>query len=285
MYKIGIIGNGFVGNAVAKGFSKEFNYQAEIRIYDKNPSLSLHTLDETINQSEFIFLSVPTPSRKSGDIDISIVDNALNEISNIKSKDSIILLRSTVVPGTSRNFQEKYKNLNIVFNPEFLTEKNAVLDFVSQERAIFGGENADVSKVEKLFRHRFGDELEIIKTDYETAELTKYMNNLFLATKVSFLNEMKILADSENIDWNTAVKGFTLDSRVGKSHNNVPGHDGKFGFGGSCFPKDIQALINFANKKGITMNVIEGAWKANLKVRPEKDWEQLLGRAISEDEK
>ena len=110
----------------------------------------MHTLDETINQSEFIFLSVPTPSRKSGDIDISIVDNALNEISNIKSKDSIILLRSTVVPGTSRNFQEKYKNLNIVFNPEFLTEKNAVLDFVSQERAIFGGENADVSKVEKL---------------------------------------------------------------------------------------------------------------------------------------
>ena len=223
MYKIGIIGNGFVGNAVAKGFSEEFNYQAEIRIYDKNPSLSLHTLDETINQSEFIFLSVPTPSRKSGDIDISIVDNALNEISNIKSKDSIILLRSTVVPGTSRNFQEKYKNLNIVFNPEFLTEKNAVLDFVSQERAIFGGENADVLKVEKLFRHRFGDELEIIKTDYETAELIKYMNNLFLATKVSFLNEMKILADSENIDWNTAVKGFTLDSRVGKSHNNVPG--------------------------------------------------------------
>mgnify|MGYP001273903880 FL=1 len=107
MYKIGIIGNGFVGNAVAKGFSEEFNYQAEIRIYDKNPSLSLHTLDETINQSEFIFLSVPTPSRKSGDIDISIVDNALDEISNIKSKDSIILLRSTVVPGTSRNFQEK----------------------------------------------------------------------------------------------------------------------------------------------------------------------------------
>ena len=111
------------------------------------------------------------------------------------------------------------------------------------------------------------------------------MNNLFLATKVSFLNEMKILADSENIDWNTAIKGFTLDRRVGKSHNNVPGHDGKFGFGGSCFPKDIQALINFANKKGITMNVIEGAWKTNLKVRPEKDWEQLLGRAISEDEK
>ena len=109
------------------------------------------------------------------------------------------------------------------------------------------------------------------------------MNNLFFATKVAFLNEMYMMVKEVDGDWNEAMNGFILDGRIGHSHLSVPGPDGKFGFGGSCFPKDIQALIAFGDELGVEMNVLKGAWKTNLKVRPEKDWEQLKGRAVSEE--
>lgn len=282
MYKIGVIGNGFVGNAVAKGFSQQFNYNAQIKIYDINPKKSVNNLEDTVNDSDFIFLSVPTPVNALGEIDLSIVNKALEDISMVSTKENIILLRSTVVPGTSENFQKKYANLNIVFNPEFLTERNAIKDFVNQDRIILGGKNRHVSEVEKLYKDRFGTDLPFIKTDFKTAEFIKYINNTFLATKVSFMNEMKIFADKLNIDWKVAVDGFKLDSRVGNSHNDVPGHDGKLGFGGSCLPKDIQALISFAEINDIDMNILKAVWKVNLQVRSEKDWEQLKGRAINE---
>ncbi len=280
---IGIIGKGFVGSAVQNGFTSDKNFLANIRIYDKDDSLKTHSLDDTINKSEIIFLSVPTPSRKDGSIDLSIVDSILNEINDCQQSQSIILLRSTIVPGSSNEFQMKYPKLNIVFNPEFLTEKNANFDFLNQSRIILGGYKKNTMKVANLYNWRFNNMIPIIQTDFATAELIKYMNNCFLATKVSFMNEMKIAAKISGADWDSAVKGFSLDERVGSSHNNVPGHDGKFGFGGSCFPKDIQAFIHFCEQNEIPVNVLMGAWQTNLKVRPEKDWEKLLGRAISED--
>lgn len=284
MYNIGIIGNGFVGNAVANGFSKKFGFEANIRIFDINIKKSTHTLEETVNKSEFIFLSVPTPALPGGDIDLSNVQDALKSIDDIIQKDNIILLRSTVVPGTTKDFQKKYKKLRIVFNPEFLTERNAISDFISQNRVVLGGEKSHLDKVENLYINRFGKNLDIIKTNFHTAEMIKYMNNLFLATKVSFLNEMKLLSNEIDVDWDKAIRGFCLDRRVGNSHNSVPGHDGMLGFGGSCLPKDIQALICFADKKNVDMEVLKGVWKTNLKVRPEKDWELLEGRAVTKND-
>ena len=134
-----------------------------------------------------------------------------------------------------------------------------------------------------LFRSRFGESISILETNYETAEMIKYMNNTFFATKVSFLNEMKLLADKCGVIWEDAVDGFIRDGRIGHSHMDVPGHDGKFGFGGSCFPKDIQAMINFGSERGVDMEVLKGVWNTNLKVRPEKDWEKLKGRAVVDD--
>ena len=279
--KIGIIGRGFVGSAVANGFSSNTGFDSDLKIYDKDPSRSLNNLDETINKSDFIFLSLPTPSKKDGSISLSLLEKSLNEINEInQNTDNILLLRSTVVPGTSQKFQNKYKNIRIVFNPEFLTERSAFFDFINQSRIIIGGLPENVKKVANLYHDRFGNHLPIIKTNYETAELIKYMNNCFFATKVSFLNEMKIIADSVGANWTEAVEGFILDGRIGHSHINVPGHDGKLGFGGSCFPKDVQALIAFAKNLDIDLNTLEGAWKTNLKVRPEKDWEELKGRSI-----
>tara|TARA_B100001250_G_scaffold412922_1_gene445457 strand:- start:1502 stop:2383 length:882 start_codon:yes stop_codon:yes gene_type:complete len=287
---IGIVGNGFVGSAVRYGFSPNVGVDADVRVYDKDHNKSTHTLEEVIIESDIIFLSVPTPSNQDGTMNVDIVDSVLNDIDNMNStmvdEVGIILLRSTVTPGTTRKLQEKYSNLTIVFNPEFLTERSANFDFINQNRFILGGEGHEhdgVNEVSELFRERFGHSLSIVETNYETAELIKYMTNTFFATKISFLNDMKLLADKCGVIWEDALEGFVRDGRVGHSHLNVPGHDGKYGFGGSCFPKDIQALINFGNELGLEMSVLKGAWETNLKVRPEKDWEQLKGRAVVDE--
>jgi len=282
---IGIVGKGFVGTAVAHGFSHQTGYGAEIRIYDIDPEKSQDTLEETVNKSEFVFLSVPTPADKDGFNDLSIVRSVLKDIESVcESPDNIILVRSTVVPGTTRALQKEFPSLRMVFNPEFLTERSACFDFINQTRVILGGDKKYTNKVKYLYKNRFGDFLPVLETSYETAEMIKYMNNLFFATKVSFLNEMKLLGEKVGVDWSSAIEGFVLDGRVGHSHLSVPGPDGKLGFGGSCFPKDIQALIKFGEQNNVEMNVLKGAWKTNLYVRPERDWEKLKGRAVSNSE-
>ena len=289
MQKIGIVGRGFVGSAVQFGFSPNVGCDAEVRVYDIDPNKSIHTLEETVHESDFIFLSVPTPANENGSINIDIVDSALNDISELSYdynwvNDHVILLRSTVIPGTTAKLQEKYKNLSIVFNPEFLTERSAKFDFINQSRFILGSSSDHYAdRVEELFKWRFGKTISIIKTNYETAELIKYMGNCYFATKVSFLNEMYQIADRCGANWEVAIEGFVRDGRIGHSHLAVPGPDGKFGFGGSCFPKDIQAIINFAEELGIEPDVLKGVWNKNLAVRPERDWENLKGRAIIEE--
>ena len=282
--KIGIIGNGFVGSSVAYGFSAQTGCDADVKLYDKDKSKSLHSLSDVVNKSDFIFVSVPTPSNKDGSINLDIVYDIFNEIYKLNNRtDNVFLLRSTVTPGTTRKLQIAFNNLNIVFNPEFLTERSAKFDFINQARFIIGGSVKDTDKVEELFKWRFGKSIPVIKTNYETAEMVKYMNNCFNATKISFMNEMKQISDSCGVIWDDAVEAFLRDGRVGHSHIRVPGPDGKLGFGGSCFPKDIQAMINFAENVGVEPDVLRGAWEKNLDVRPEEDWKRLKGRAVVED--
>jgi nucleotide sugar dehydrogenase len=278
--KIGIIGKGFVGGAVMFGFSANTGCDAEVKVYDKNPNRSLNTLDEVVNESDFIFLSVPTPANLDGSVNLDMVYEALSSINDITKKDNIILLRSTMTPGSTAKFQKKYPDLKLVFNPEFLTERNAKFDFINQSRYIIGGEPDNTAKVAEMYRWRFGKSISVIETDTATAELIKYMNNCFFATKVSFMNEMRLVSDASGADWETAVDGFIRDGRIGHSHLNVPGHDGKFGFGGVCFPIDILAMIDLGKKLGVEMHTLKGAWETNLKVRPEKDWEKLEGQAV-----
>jgi UDPglucose 6-dehydrogenase len=115
------------------------------------------------------------------------------------------------------------------------------------------------------------------------AELTKYFCNCFLATKVSFANEMKQLCDSLGADYERVVESSVYDDRIGNSHLAVPGPDGSWGFGGSCFPKDINALIYTMGRHHITPTVLNAVWQKNLEVRPQKDWENLKGRAVIDE--
>ena len=275
--KVGIVGNGFVGNACAYGFSE----YVPVYIHDKDPAKSVNSFEETVNESDFIFVSVPTPMNEDGSINLDIVYNVFESISQVNTrKDNVVLLKSTVIPGTTERLSKNFPDLNIAFNPEFLTERKAKFDFINQARIILGGKPEHTKKVEKLYRFRFNN-CNLIHTDSKTAEFIKYFGNIFFAVKVSFANEMRRISDLVGVDWNAALAGFVADARVADSHLRVPGPDGKKGFGGSCFPKDINAFITFCESLGVNANVIKAAWKTNLEVRPEKDWEDLKGRAVT----
>ncbi len=280
--KIGVIGAGFVGSSVKFGFSPQTNCDAEVLVNDKKEELSTHSLVEIIENCDIIFISVPTPSNPDGSVNTDIINNLFEDILKIDGHEKpVFLLRSTVVPGTCSGFSESFPSIKLVFNPEFLTERSAKFDFINQSRYILGANNEEyIEPVASLYKKRFGETISIIKTNYQTAELIKYMNNCFFATKVSFLNEMYMIAEKSGADWDKAVEGFIRDGRIGHSHLAVPGPDGKFGFGGSCFPKDMQAIISYAKTLGIDLNTLSGAWETNLNVRPEKDWEKLKGRAV-----
>jgi len=269
---VGIIGNGFVGESQAFAFSPT----NEIRIYDVDPLRSTHTKEET-HESDFIFVCVPTPMDMGGNQDLSYIERVFEDA----KEGPIYIIKSTVLPGTTEMLQRQYPHLNIIFSPEFLTERTAKLDMLTQARVIFGGNKDLTNKVEELFSERFMNR-HFIHTDSKTAEFIKYMNNTFFATKVSLMNEYYRLAQLVGVNWDDALYGFASDGRVGDSHLHVPGPDGKVGFGGTCFPKDINALINMSKEVGVNMNVLEAAWKTNLEVRPEQDWSTLKGRAVSD---
>ena len=272
-FKVGVIGNGFVGESQAYAFSPV----ADVKIFDVNPVKATHTLLEVLSQ-DFIFVALPTPMKENGEQDISYIENFFGNI-GLYNTDAVFILKSTVLPGTTKQLVSKH-NFNIVFCPEFLTEKTAKLDMLTQSRIVIGGNAQHTEKVLELFKARFGQKHYVL-TDSTTAEFIKYMANTFLAVKVSVVNEFYRMSEALGADWNKALEGFVSDPRIGNSHTQVPGHDGKLGFGGTCFPKDINALITMGKELNVDMNTLEAAWKTNLEVRPEQDWKYLVGRAIT----
>ena len=270
-FKLGVIGNGFVGEAISFAFSPIAN----IYVYDKDPLKSIDSL-KSVHNCDFVFICVPTPMFRDGSQDLSYVESVFEKATN----KPIYILKSTVIPGTTTDLCKKFPDSKIIFSPEFLSERTAKLDMLTQSRIILGGELSLTEKAKTLFNERFKIK-NIIQTDSKTAELTKYMNNTFFATKVSIMNEFKLLCDKIGANWEDALKGFVSDGRIGDSHLNVPGHDGKLGYGGTCFPKDVNALLSFSKKHDIELNTIKGGWNTNLKVRQEKDWEEKEGRSVS----
>ena len=278
--KIGIIGQGFVGTAVKEGLSKFY----QIETYDKysTDKSTTSSVSELSKACNIIFVCLPTPMLKNGSCDISIVEDTVKTLNDLKN-GNIVVLKSTVPPGTTEKLNNLFNNVQIVFNPEFLTEANFIDDFKNQKRIIVGGPRPATTIIKNVFRKVFCD-VTIVKTSSTVAESVKYFTNTFLATKVSFANEFKQICNQIGVDYDKVLEYAMYDERIGRTHLSVPGPDGKLGFGGSCFPKDVNALISFANQVGITPTILESVWQKNLEVRPEKDWEKLKGRAVSDKE-
>jgi len=276
--KLGIVGQGYVGTAVKEIMS---NYY-EVNTFDIKQECTCDSLNDLVKISDVVFVCVPTPMNKDGSCYIGIVKDVVKQINSISSNDNkIVVMKSTVPPGTTERLNEEYKHIKIVFNPEFLTEANFIGDFKNQDRIIVGGPRPATTKIRQLYSVAF-PETPIVKTGSTTAEMVKYMTNSFLATKVSFANEIKMISDKLGIDYDKVVEYATYDERLGKSHWSVPGPDGHYGFGGSCFPKDLNALIKVAESMDLEVETLRGAWQTNLEVRPECDWKELKGRAVVE---
>ncbi len=275
---VGVIGLGFVGTAVVKGFETI----KSVVTYDIQKECTEASISDVVRKAKIIFVCVPTPMNLDGTCNTSIVESVLDEISKVEvSHHPICVLKSTITPGTTNTLAEKYPTITVSFNPEFLTEKNYINDFLSQVNIIVGFVNniSEVKPVVDLYWQRFPNSSVNIITAKE-AEMIKYVANTFLATKVAYLNEIWQICQKTGINYNHMIGILGEDVRLGNTHWNVPGHDGKFGFGGTCFPKDINALIQYAKLNGQSTPLLDAVWQKNLEVRPEKDWELDKGRAV-----
>ena len=276
---IGIIGQGFVGNAVYQKFKDYY----DVFTNDLDETKSTSTIEHMVAMCDTIFLCLPTPMKSNGKCDTSILELVLGNINlltdNYETKRTIVI-KSTIPPGTTEKFNKRYESLDIVFNPEFLTERNAVDDYNNQDRIVLGGPRPTTTELKQIFSKVF-PKAHIIKTDSTHAEMVKYLTNTFLATKVSFANEMYSMCESLGIDYDKVIEYATQDKRLGNSHWNVPGHDGDFGFGGHCFPKDLNALIYLSKELNTLNGVLCAVSETNNQVRKNRDWEQMKGRAVS----
>tara|TARA_X000001036_G_scaffold439118_1_gene489008 strand:- start:2128 stop:2970 length:843 start_codon:yes stop_codon:yes gene_type:complete len=275
----GILGTGFVGEAITNKFQEKIN----VETFDIIKHSSCKSLKDLFDKSEFIFICLPTPMKEDGSCDLSNVHDSLYELNkfseDIKSK-KIVVIKSTIPVGSTRQFQKIFKSLDIFFSPEFLTEANHIKDFENQNRIIIGGENKNKLKLINLHSEIFPN-AEIIDTDSLTAEMVKYFANTFLATKVSFANEMFNFCTKLGINYNEVVKYVLYDTRIGPSHLSVPGPDNKKGYGGSCFPKDIASLIFQFEQYNVKSFILKASWQRNNEVdRTEKDWKKLKGRSV-----
>lgn len=283
--KIGIIGQGFVGTAIREGLKKFY----DLKVYDLNrnvcPNKLYSELEDIVSECQIIFQCLPTPMKKNGECDISIVEQSINNLNQLSlhlDKNPIVVIKSTIPPGTCEKLNSKNANIQIVFSPEFLTEANSIEDFKNQNRIVIGGEKEQTFKVKQMFYKCFPN-IPIIRTDFKTAEMVKYFTNNFLSTKVSFANEMYEICLKLEIDYDKLTELVLHDNRIGKTHLMVPGPDGDRGFGGHCFPKDLGAMIYLFNNFGLNAEILKAVKRKNDSVRKNRDWENMPGRAVSKE--
>ena len=262
--KIGIIGHGFVGKATDYGFNTK-----SVQKFVVDPNYH-STVEDMVNAGDpkFSFIAVPTPMNEDGSINSSIIESVFNDLVKHKS-NTIAIVKSTVTPDVISKLEKIYPRM--VYNPEFLTERNANEDFVNAEFLIIGGNSpALVDAVEHLYvNHSMCKPCPVHKVDLQAASMIKYTLNCFMATKVLFFNQIKDLFDKSGTStpWGQFTGIIGADSRMGKTHMSVHGPDGRKGFGGACFTKDTAALITYANKVGTPFTSLEEVVSANQEIR------------------
>ena len=269
---LGIVGYGFVGQAVANGFNVASNGKDTIRYYDKyKETLSL---EEVVTKSEFIFICLPTPMKEDeSGIDLSIIKEMVAEVAKFTDgTDKIVVLKSTITPGTTASLEKAHPKTQFCFNPEFLTEANFLEDFLSADRTVVGANNDLVSRrVSVVYRQRFPKTI-IYQTDPTTAEAVKYFANAYLSMKVTFANFFYDYCQKMGIKYEEVKKMAAADPRIVDAHLDVTTQRG---FGGKCFPKDLVAIMGEFKKAGVDSSLLETVWEYNKKVRKVHDWEEI----------
>lgn len=276
--KIGIVGNGYVGQATALLQSVD----VEVLIWDTDPNKrNIDNISE-LASCDLVFVCVPTPMNADGSCHVEIVESVIAELSNLGIKKDHIVVRSTVSVGTC-------ERLGVSFMPEFLTEANWEQDFKKNRNFIFGFDlpetweeklsgNLASEKMLQLASHAKKDALVLTTKE---AELVKYTRNTFLAAKVSFFNEIEEFCTKTSISYENVRGGVCLDERIPQSHTQVPGPDGKRGYGGTCFPKDVDSLLYQMLDENMVPFMLNACRTRNIEQdRSEKDWQKNKGRSV-----
>jgi UDPglucose 6-dehydrogenase len=220
-----------------------------------------------VAMADAVFMAVGTPSSRRGDgyADLTYIFEATKEIAPHLKGYTVIVDKSTVPVGTARQVARIIREVNpeadfdVASNPEFLREGAAIADFMHPDRVVIGIESLKAENIlREIYKPLYLQETTIVKTDIETAELTKYAANAFLAIKISFINEIALLCDSLGADVVSLAKGIGMDGRIGKKFL----HPGP-GYGGSCFPKDTLAMMRIAQEHGQNLRIVEAAVEVN----------------------
>lgn len=267
MNKIGIIGVGYVGKAVAHGFQKN-----EQILIDPRLENNLSEKDLVTQKAAVAFICVPTPQSETGEVDASIIEKVLTNLNNV-NYSGLVVIKSTVTPDKLGYFSSKFADLRLIYNPEFLTERNYLNDFVKPDVIIIGATNpASGKSLEEFYwSDSIVEKCPVIHTDLISASLAKYTINSYLASKVAWMNQLYDLhrLSRATTTWDEFIEIFSGDHRIGKSHLKVPGPDGRRGFGGTCFPKDTAAFEYYAKKLGHNMSILSEVIRYNKEIRPE----------------
>lgn len=261
MISISIIGYGYVGGAIGYLCEKnniDFNVCDNIEKSGKftyfNDIKSLMLENNKEYRINYYFIAVPTPSNELGECDTTIVESVLSKLNLDCTGNSRVIIKSTLVPGTCKVLQDKYKNIDIIFCPEFLREVSFKDDMYNASFILLGIQsNFSMNKYQELlvlFRelYKHNNQIDIYKKSYEECELFKYTLNVHLAVKVWYFNEIYEISNKLGVNYEKLKDMFKLDSRIGEYGTKVPGNDGKFSFSGTCLPKELRGMIKLQEK-------------------------------------
>ena len=254
--KIGILGLGYVGSAVAHTHRNQTLIIRDPKLGDKSASI------DEIKSCDAVYFCVPTPMAEDGRCDDTYVRSVLDDL---EGYDKVIIGKSTVPPGVYQGLQKQYPNL--VHAPEFLTAANATIDYETSTWVLVGGQDHWVDNAIEVISSSTIAATHYHKTNIGTASLFKYIANSFMATKVTFMNDIYHLANHLGIEWKEIKEIAKNDSRLGNTHWDVPGPDGEFGFGGACFPKDVAAIVEHGLELGIHLELLDRVEEINKKQR------------------
>ena len=259
--KVGIVGFGFVGRALKNGLREN------VDCIEIDPKLGTNLNDLKSYEPSIVFICLPTPMNDDGSQNIELVKDAINEINKF-NQEILIVIKSTILPKYVEGLSYIYNNL--VINPEFLRENFANEDFINSKIIVFGGDEKNCAKLGNFYEEYTKCICkDYVKTDLISASLAKYTINSFLALKVIFFNELKSVFDNSNSnnDWSNFISSLSRDKRIGDSHMSVPGPDGRYGFGGPCFPKDVNALLKYSKEIGAELTLLKKANNINNNIR------------------
>lgn len=277
--KIGIIGRGFVGGSIEKLLVDKSEHHVEA--FDVNDGELNEGYERVVKDADLLYVAVPTPMDGDGKCYTGILEESLRLVDDIADCGQIVMIKSTMVPGTSERLKSNYKNIVIVTNPEFLTERNAYEDLCRAKQHVLGGVPEESKEMIRNYHESLWGDCKCIFVSNTEAELIKYLINTYLSVKVSFANHIYQLANSLGVDYSTFIESaIESDSRIETTHWQVPGPDGRLGFGGKCFPKDLNGMISLFNEHGLECPLLKAAWDYNLLVRNDKDWERIYGATL-----